>query len=264
MYRSADQRPRSRPSDERRTTRWLEAKELRQTVKSSSQPSRQAGAGHSRARLLAVAIIVASLGTLSATAEPPATFSTPTGRVEGSTTIRGSEAANNAVVYLVPGAARGPLSAEPPRRDGPYHMDQHRLQFDPHVLVVPAGATVEFLNSDQVLHNIFAPPLDTEGFDLGTWPQSETRRHTFPEPGVNVLLCNVHPDMEAFIIVVPTRYYALTDEDGSFSIDDVPPGRYTLFAWHERCDPYEMAVEIGDGTNEVSVVLSLVGSRKRY
>ncbi len=211
-----------------------------------------------------MAIIAASLGTLSATAGSLLAFLAPISRVEGYTTIRGSEAADNVVVYLVPDAVRGSLPAESPRPDGPYHMDQRRLQFDPHVLVVPVGATVEFLNSDQVLHNIFAPPLDTDGFDLGTWPHSETRRHTFQEPGVNVLLCNVHPDMEAFIVVVPTRYYALTDKDGAFSINGVPPGRYTLVAWHERCDPYEMGIDVGDGTNEVPILLSLVGRRGRY
>jgi plastocyanin len=202
----------------------------------------------------------ASLRALGASLGSTQRSDVPLARVEGVATIRGEEPAGDAVIYLVPGTAEDPAASVPPI-DGLHRIDQRGLQFDPHVLVVPVGATVEFTNSDDVLHNIFVPRLETEGFDLGTWPRGETRRHTFHEPGVSVLLCNVHPDMEAFIVVVPTIHYALTVEDGSFAIEDVPPGTYTLFAWHERSHSYETTISATEGTQRVAIALSVVSRR---
>ncbi len=227
----------------------------------ASRQSHSRAMGNRRSRRLLLAILAAVLGTLSSGMASTLPATALSGRVHGVATIRDRGATNDAVVYLVPAAATDPAPEVVAPADRVYRMDQRSLQFAPHVLVVPVGATVEFSNSDDVLHNIFAPPLEREGFDLGTWPRSESRRHTFDQPGVNVLLCNVHPDMEAFIVVAPTAYYALTLEDGSFTIDGVPPGRYTLFAWHERCVPHEMQIEVSDGTNEVPLLLSLVSRR---
>lgn len=113
-------------------------------------------------------------------------------------------------------------------------LDQRGLDFQPHVLTLRVGGTVEFRNSDTVLHNIFAPGLGGEAFDLGTWPAGQTRSRRFDRPGVTVLLCNVHPEMEAFVVVVPSRWYADVGADGAFTIPDVPAGEYLLVGWHER------------------------------
>lgn len=209
--------------------------------------------------LLAVVLLAAAGGALGASVGAPERAGLSPDRIEGAATIEGNGPAASAVVYLLPESTEAPPLIEEAPDGGLYHMDQRRLHFDPHVLVVPSGAVVEFMNSDQVLHNIFAPPLETEGFDLGTWPRNETRRHTFEEPGVYVLLCAVHPDMEAFIVVVPTRHYALTDANGSFSIDGLAPGRYKLFAWHERCDPYESVVEVGTDGTSVQIEMTVTG-----
>ena len=111
-------------------------------------------------------------------------------------------------------------------------MDQRNMSFIPHVLPIQTGTTVDFLNNDEVKHNVFSP--DHEKYNLGTWPQGKIKQHTFTEQGVYTQLCNVHPEMEAFIVALDTPYFALTDKDGNFEIKDVPPGDYTMKVWHEK------------------------------
>src|SRR5579863_1561851 len=115
-------------------------------------------------------------------------------------------------------------------------MNQKGLLFQPHILVVEAGTTVDFVNSDRVAHNLFWPSFvngakKMPGKNLGTWPQGEKRSFKFDQPGVAPLLCNVHPEMGGYIVVVPTSYYALTDATGSYKIDGVPDGQYNLVGW---------------------------------
>jgi len=116
--------------------------------------------------------------------------------------------------------------------------DQKGLLFQPHILAVVVGTTVDFLNSDKVAHNVFWPSFTTNGkkgpgHNLGTWPQGEKRSFKFDQPGVAALLCNVHPEMAGYIVVVPTTYYAVTDKSGDFKIENVPDGQYNVIAWHE-------------------------------
>jgi plastocyanin len=118
----------------------------------------------------------------------------------------------------------------------PFIVDQKGLLFIPHVIVVPVGGTVEFLNSDSVQHNVFWPSISGNkklGKNLGTWPKGEKRSFKFDNPGVVSLLCNVHPEMSAFVIVVPTSFYATTNASGEYTIENVPDGPHTVTAWHE-------------------------------
>lgn len=115
-------------------------------------------------------------------------------------------------------------------------MDQKGLVFAPHIMVVQQGTTIEFLNSDNVQHNVFWTAINGDkkaGHNLGTWPKGEKRPYTFDKPGAVPLLCNVHPEMAAYVIVSPTPYFAETDDSGSYKIKDVPDGSYTVVAWHE-------------------------------
>ena len=115
-------------------------------------------------------------------------------------------------------------------------MDQKGLVFSPHLMVVQQGATVDFLNSDKVQHNVYWPSISGNKkltHNLGTWPQGEKRSFKFDNPGVVTLLCNVHPEMAAYIIVSPTPYFAETDNDGEFKLANVPDGDYKVTAWHE-------------------------------
>jgi plastocyanin len=115
-------------------------------------------------------------------------------------------------------------------------IDQKGLKFNPGILVVQVGTTVDFQNDDSVQHNVFWPSVGgnkKEGHNLGTWPRGEKRSYKFEQPGVVALLCNVHPEMSGYIVVSPTPYFAQTDASGSFKIDDVPDGKYSLVIWHE-------------------------------
>lgn len=115
-------------------------------------------------------------------------------------------------------------------------MAQKRLTFQPHILPVQQGSTVEFLNNDSVAHNVFWVSVGGNkklGHNLGTWPQNEKRAFRFDTPGAVPLLCNVHPEMTGYIVVVPTPYFALTSESGEYKIENVPNGSYSLAVWHE-------------------------------
>jgi plastocyanin len=131
-------------------------------------------------------------------------------------------------------------------------MDQKSLLFQPHVMVVQVGSTVEFLNSDKVAHNIFWPAISNNkklSHNMGTWPSGEKRGFKFDTPGVVPLLCNVHPEMSGYIIVSPTPHFALTDAEGNYKIADVPNGSYTVSAWHEGMKIQSKPVSVsGDAT----------------
>ncbi len=145
--------------------------------------------------------------------------------------IKGKVSPGKSVVYLE--AASGPVAAA---ADKKATMDQRGLLFQPHVLVVQTGTTVEFLNSDKVQHNVFWPSISGDkkkGHNMGTWPQGEKRPFKFTDPGVVPLLCNVHPEMSGYIIVSPSPYFAETAADGAYTIASVPDGDYTITAWHE-------------------------------
>ena len=115
-------------------------------------------------------------------------------------------------------------------------IDQKGLMFAPHITAVALGTTVEFLNSDTVAHNVFWISVGGNkklGHNLGTWPKGEKRAFKFDNPGAIPLLCNVHPEMSGYIVVSPTPYFVITDKSGSYKIDNVPDGSYTVTAWHE-------------------------------
>jgi plastocyanin len=142
--------------------------------------------------------------------------------------VKGKVTPGKSVVYLE-GAAPQPAAKS-------VIMDQKGLQFQPHILVVQVGTTVEFLNSDNVQHNVFWPSISGDkkkSHNMGTWPQGQKKPFKFTEPGVVSLLCNVHPEMSGYIIVSPSPYFAETGADGTYTIANVPDGAYTITAWHE-------------------------------
>jgi plastocyanin len=136
-------------------------------------------------------------------------------------------------------------------------MDQKGLRFHPHVLPILVGTTVDFLNSDDVLHNVFSPDACAGKVNLGTWPKGQKRSYTFKDADCQaVMLCNVHPEMEAFIVVCETPYFAVTKDDGSYEIKDVPPGKYTLKIWHEKLKGAPVQIDVpakGDATADFDI-----------
>ena len=160
------------------------------------------------------------------------------GSVKGTVTVMGQKTAADAVVVL-----EGPAATfDPPAQ--PVKIDQKGFRFIPHVTVIPTGGTVRFLNNDPEPHNVYSP----EGrYNLGTWPTGETRDHTFGKPGIYTQLCNIHPDMLAYVVVVDTSHFAVTDAAGAFEIEGVPPGKYLLWAWHEKKDGLEKEITVEAG-----------------
>jgi plastocyanin len=136
-------------------------------------------------------------------------------------------------------------------------MDQKGLMFAPHILAVQQGATVDFLNSDSVAHNVYWISISGNkklGHNLGTWPKGQKQSFKFDNPGVVPLLCNVHPEMGGYIIVSPTPYLAETDKSGEFSIT-IPDGTYSVTAWHEGAKPHSTPVTVA-GAAKVEFTLS--------
>lgn len=162
------------------------------------------------------------------------------GEIKGKVKAKGAKHNGDAVIYIdkIPGQ-----TFQPPKEHA--MMDQKNLVFIPHVLPVLVGTTVDYLNSDDVLHNVFTPDGCAQKFNLGTWPKGQTRSYTYKEPGcIAVMLCNVHPEMEAYIVVLETPYYAVSAKDGSYMIKDVPAGKYTLKIWHEKLKGEAVSIEV--------------------
>src|SRR5579872_262931 len=169
--------------------------------------------------------------------------------------ISGKVAAGKGISVVYVEAVAGKTFSAPA---APLQMDQKSLLFQPHLLVAPLGATVEFLNSDKVQHNIFWPAINGNkklGHNMGTWPTGEKRAFKFETPGIVPLLCNVHPEMSGYVIVTPTPLYAETDAAGSFKIANVPDGSYTVTAWHEGFKPQSKPVTVA-GPATVDFTLS--------
>ncbi len=115
-------------------------------------------------------------------------------------------------------------------------IDQKGLVFQPHVTAVQVGTTVDFLNSDSVAHNVFWTSIGGNkklSHNMGTWPKGEKKSFKFDTPGAVPILCNVHPEMSAYLVVAPTPYFAISDQTGTYKIENVPDGSYTVTAWHE-------------------------------
>src|SRR5450631_2895711 len=130
-------------------------------------------------------------------------------------------------------------------------MAQRRLMFEPHILPVQQGTTVEFLNNDSVAHNVFWASVGGNkklGHNLGTWPKGQKKAFKFDDPGAVPLLCNVHPEMSAYIVVSPTPYFATTDASGNYKIENVPDGSYSVTAWHEGAKNKSNPVKVAGDT----------------
>ena len=165
------------------------------------------------------------------------------GDIHGKVACKGVRDSADAVVYVA--AITGKSFAAPQAHA---KIDQKNLVFVPHVLPVQVGTVVEYHNSDAVLHNVFSPDTCCDKFNLGTWPKGESRSYTFKNECAATLLCKVHPEMEGFVVAVPTPYYAVTKADGSYTIPNVPDGAYTIKVWHPKCKGTQKAATVAGAT----------------
>jgi plastocyanin len=165
------------------------------------------------------------------------------GDIHGKVAAKGVRNSADAVVYVDQIAGKTfPAPAEHAK------MDQKNMLFVPHVLPVLEGTTIDFHNSDAVLHNVFSPDACADHFNLGTWPQGQVKSFTFKKPCFASLLCKVHPEMEGFVTVMPTPYFAVTAEDGSYVIKNVPDGSYTVKVWHPKLKATQKSVAVKGAT----------------
>jgi plastocyanin len=142
-------------------------------------------------------------------------------------------------------------NAPPPVQTSRIVLDQRNLTFSPHVLAVRVGTTVDFPNNDKVFHNVFSF-RDGKKFDLGMYPKGISKRIVFDKPGLARLFCNIHPNMAAYVMAVDTPYFAVSNEQGAFSIDGVPPGTYTYHAWRPGGPPLSGSI-IVDGNQALQI-----------
>jgi len=167
------------------------------------------------------------------------------GEIKGKVSVQGIKSAENIAVYVdaIPDKKFDAPAAKPV-------MDQTKMTFSPHVMVVQVGTTVDFLNSDPVGHNVYWPSISGNkklAHNMGTWPRGEKKSFQFNDVGVASLLCNVHPEMNGYVVVSPTPYFAVTDKSGAYEIKNVPPGKYTLKTWSEEGKVTTQTVEVGEG-----------------
>lgn len=143
-----------------------------------------------------------------------------------------------AIVYVKQGPA-APLGSKT------VTLDQKGMVFLPRVLPIAKGWTVEFLNSDPVAHNVYT--IDGDKYDLGTWPQGQKKTHVFSKSGVYRQLCKVHDDMIAYVVVLDTAQFAVSDKEGKFTLSGLAPGNYTLGVWHEKLGAADLPVTVAAG-----------------
>jgi hypothetical protein len=118
-------------------------------------------------------------------------------------------------------------------KPGRASMGMRGKTFNPHVVAVGVGSTVDFPNDDPIFHNVFSVSGENR-FDLDLYKRPKSGQWTFQNPGIVRVYCNIHPQMSAVVVVRDNPYFTKAGPDGSFEIPDVPPGRYQLRAWHER------------------------------
>ncbi len=131
-------------------------------------------------------------------------------------------------------------------------MAQKDMMFAPSVLAVAVGTTVSFPNNDPFFHNVFSYSK-TKRFDLGRYPKGKTADVTLDKPGIINIFCEIHFSMRAYIHVLPTPYFAVSDDKGAFRIPNVKPGDYTLHVWQENLPEIQRPVSVTQDSLTVDI-----------
>jgi plastocyanin len=176
------------------------------------------------------------------------------GRVVGKVSVTdadGKPTSTDVIVYVVGFAETAP--SDPPAAS----VAQHGRKFVPDLVAVTVGQSVSFPNEDAFLHNVFSQS-SARKFDLGSFKKGESKSKSFDNAGVVDVYCNIHPEMAATILVLPNRRHARAQPDGSYAIDGVPPGTWTVFAYARRvAKPASARVTVRPGS-DATVNLSLM------
>jgi plastocyanin len=167
----------------------------------------------------------------------------------GDLVLSSSSGIRNVVVSLhgVPAGSKAPANGAPAK------MDQKQCVFVPRVVVVPVGGTVEFLNSDRLLHNVRGSGKENPPFNRAQ-PHARTISIVFKSPEILRVDCDLHSWMRGWIVVAEHPFYAVTNEEGEFVFENVPPGKYKLQAWQETLGRANQEVTVaGEGTQTITV-----------
>jgi plastocyanin len=137
------------------------------------------------------------------------------------------------VIYLEGDSAKDEVVGE---------LGQKDRRFSPDLVVVPMGSTVSFPNYDPIFHDVFSLS-NAKSFDLGNYAQARSRSVTFPKPGIIFVNCHLHSNMSAVIVVTPNRWSTKADA-GHFTLPNVPPGKYTIVAWHKAAGFFRKTIQV--------------------
>jgi plastocyanin len=176
-----------------------------------------------------VTLVVSLAGLTASRSRAEDNAQQPTGTINGRVTVSGVKDVEHVLVYV----EKAPGDYVPAKQ--PVQMDHQKLTFVPHVLPIVKGTKVNFLNSDSVLHNVMWKKSDDGSYpaqNLGTWGKGASKDFVFDKEGSVGLLCNVHPEMESYVVVLQNPFFALAGKDGAYEIKGVPPGQYTVKAWY--------------------------------
>ena len=187
------------------------------------------------------------------------------GEISGTVKAKGLRTPANVLVYL-PKAP--PITID--LSDTKFVMDQRNLEFIPHILPVPVGATVHFPNNDKVDHNVFSMSR-AKKFNLGSYKPGESKTVVFDKPGIVEMRCDVHAEMAAYILILKNPYFAVTDKSGRFkipdpdylkqvgltSVDSLPAGKYSIKTWHEKLKNKKAPVVVSEnGATDIQLNLT--------
>lgn len=175
------------------------------------------------------------------------------GDIKGKVSAEGLSSLEGIAVYIdaVPGKKFAPPAQHAT-------VDQRDMKFIPQIIVVQRGTTVDFLNSDQVVHNVYWSSIGgnkTLRHSLTIISPGQKKAFQFDTLGAAQLLCNFHADMLGYIVIVPTPYFVLTGSDGTFTIKDVPPGTYTLKTWSAEGKTTTQTITVAVGDTKVDIAV---------
>ena len=163
--------------------------------------------------------------------------------------------AENVLVWLTPVGKPAPIPSAPKQ---PLRLTQHNKSFEPHLLVVPVGAVVQFPNRDPFFHNVFSL-FEGKRFDLGLYEAGSTRNVSFDRPGISYIFCNIHAEMSAVVIALETPYYGISNRKGEIVISNVPVGHYSMHSWYETAPEETLAalvheINVTESTSTLGVL----------
>lgn len=150
---------------------------------------------------------------------------------------------SHVAIYLE-GAPSQPTSAQ-----ATLTMAQDHRRFVPDLLVIAAGSVVSFPNLDPIFHNVFSLSKP-KNFDLGNYPQGQTRKVSFSTPGIVFVDCHLHANMAASIVIAPNRWNARVDDAGKFTLPEVRPGAYTVVAWHKAAGFFRQKITVSEKSGQ--------------